>query len=480
MLTRLGKDVAIYGAGDFLFKFVAFAVFPIYAYVFSVAEFGVWALLTAAAGLLGVLMNLGINNAVQRFYWDPETRPEEQPLVVSAGLFQLLLWGACVVALAFILLAPAADRLRTEYGIEWTVLLLALAWSLPDQLLQFTLDAIRLHFTPLRFLLVAFAKNLLGVGIGLWLVLDMGWGLRGLFLGLLVGSLVPIPLAFWFIRKDLILSWDKAIARRLFAFGFPFLFTGIAYWLFTSLDRWMLAELSDAEQVGLYSAASKYAAVVTFIITAFAQAWSPFAIKLMRDDPDYRDHYSRIFSLWFFLLAMVGLGIALFSPEGLMLLTPPEYWGAANVLPALAVGLVLFGTTQITALGISLRKRTAFLTYGAWMAAAANLALNLVLTPRYGALGAAIASLGSYAVLTSVFLFWSQRLHPIPLEKGKLLYSLLLVLLALACTRLDLVAPTVTVAALKAALLLLACGGAFAVGILDRGLFNFVRTKGAF
>jgi O-antigen/teichoic acid export membrane protein len=114
------------------------------------------------------------------------------------------------------------------------------------------------------------------------------------------------------------------------------------------------------------------------------------------------------------------------------------------------------------------------------MAAAANFTLNLILTPRFGALGAALASLGSYAVLTSSFLFWSQRLHPIPLEKGKLLYSLLLVLLALACTRLDLVAPTVTVAALKAALLLFACGGAFAVGILDRGLFNFVRTKGAF
>jgi O-antigen/teichoic acid export membrane protein len=480
MLRRLGKDVAIYGAGDFLFKFIAFAVFPIYAYVFSVVEFGVWALLTAAAGLLGVLMNLGINNSVQRFYWDPETRPEDQPLVVSAGLFQLLAWGAFVVIMAILLLHPAAERLRADYGIEWTVLMLALAWTLPDQLLQFTLDAIRLHFTPFRFLLVAFAKSLLGVGLGLWLVLVMDWGLHGLFFGMLIGSLAPIPLALWFIRRDLVPRWDRRVARQLFAFGFPFLFTGLAYWLFTSLDRWMLAELSTGEEVGLYSAASKYAAVITFVITAFAQAWSPFAIKLMRDDPDYRSHYGRIFSLWFFLLAIVGLGIALFAPEGLMLLTPREYWPAAQVLPALAVGLVLFGTTQITALGISLRKRTAFLTYGAWIAAGTNIGLNLLLTPRYGALGAALASLASYAMLTSSFLYWSQRLHPIPLEKGKLLYSLLLVLAALACTRLDLMAPSVTGTLTKAALLLIACGGAFAAGILDRSLFNFVRAKGAF
>jgi O-antigen/teichoic acid export membrane protein len=479
MLRRLGKDVAIYGAGDFLFKFLAFAVFPIYAHVFGLVEFGVWALLTAAAGLLGVFMNLGINNAVQRFYWDSATPPEDQPKVVSAGLMQLLVWGGVVVLLCIVLLHPAAERLRTDYHVEWTVLMLALAWTLPDQLLQFTLDAIRLHFTPVRFLIVAFAKNLLGVGIGLWLVLAMGWGLRGLFAGMLVGSLAPIPLALWFIRRDLTLAWDRTIARHLFAFGFPFLFTGLAYWLFTSVDRWMLAELSTGEQVGLYGAASKYAAVITFIITAFAQAWSPFAIKLMRDDPDYRLHYSRIFSLWFFLLAMVGLAVALFSNEALILLTPPDYWAAARVLPALAVGLALFGTTQITALGISLQKRTSFLTYGAWLAAAANIALNLLLTPRYGALGAALASMASYAVLTSSFLFWSQRLHPIVLEKGRLLYSLLLLALAFSCTWLDLIAPSVTVALAKAATLLLACGGAFAVGILDRNLFNFFRTKAA-
>ena len=480
MLKKLGKDVALYGAGDFLFKFIAFAVFPIYAHVFSVVEFGVWALLTAAAGLLGVLMNLGINNAVQRFYWDPKTLPEDQKLIVSAGLLQLLAWGAFVVTMAVLLLHPAAERLRSDYAIEWTVLLLALTWTLPDQLLQFSLDAIRLHFTPVRFLLVAFAKNLLGVGLGLWLVLDLGWGLKGLFAGMLVGSLAPIPLALWFIRMDLALRWDRRIARQLFAFGFPFLFTGLAYWLFTTLDRWMLAEFSTGEEVGLYSAASKYAAVITFIITAFAQAWTPFAIKLMRDDPEYRSHYSRIFSLWFFLLAMVGLAIALFSPEALILLTPPAYWPAAQVLPALAVGLVLFGTTQITALGISLNKRTAFLTYGAWMAAATNFLVNLILTPRYGALGAALASLTSYGVLTSSFLFWSQRLHPIPLERGKLLYSLMLAAAALGCTGLDLAAPSATVTVAKVALLLLAGGGAFVVGILDRGLFNFARTKGAF
>lgn len=71
-MKSLGKDVAVYGAGEFAFKFIAFAVFPIYAHVFSVAEFGLWGLLTVSASLLGYVVNMGVNQAVQRYYFDPD------------------------------------------------------------------------------------------------------------------------------------------------------------------------------------------------------------------------------------------------------------------------------------------------------------------------------------------------------------------------------------------------------------------------
>jgi O-antigen/teichoic acid export membrane protein len=71
MLKALVKDVAIYGAGEFFFKLISFSVFPIYAHTFTVAEFGVWGLLTVSTTLLGFVVNLGVNQAVQRFYFDP-------------------------------------------------------------------------------------------------------------------------------------------------------------------------------------------------------------------------------------------------------------------------------------------------------------------------------------------------------------------------------------------------------------------------
>ena len=75
-------------------------------------------------------------------------------------------------------------------------------------------------------------------------------------------------------------------------------------------------------------------------------------------------------------------------------------------------------------MGISIERKTKLFALGSWIAATLNFASNWVLIPRIGALGAGIATFISYSFLSSFYLYWTQRLHPIPLEKGRLLFSL--------------------------------------------------------
>ena len=478
MLRKFGKDVAVYGGADLLFKMAGFVVIPIYAHLLSVAQFGLMALLTVSATLLGHLVNLGVNNAMHRFYFDPQTEERDRPVIVSTGLVQLLCSGGLVVALAFLLLAGFRDEMLRDYEVRWLWAALVLANIIPEQVAQYTLDAVRLHFTPWRFFAIALVKNVAGILLGLWFLAGWGLGLTGIFLGTLAASAAAVPLGLWMIRRDLTGRIDRRIGRAIFAFGYPFVFAQAAYWVFGSMDRWLLMEMSTAEQVGLFSIAFKFAAVMGFVIGAFAQAWSPHAMKMVREDPDYRRTFAVIFSAWYFLLALIGLFIALFAEEAMILLTPREYWPAAPILSIGAAGMVFYGSTQITALGITLEKRTMLLTAGAWIAAMVNVALNLLLIPRFGALGSAAATLFAYAALTGSFLLWTQRLHPLPLERGKLLYSTFLVAVAvaapflLAAGRIDPLAMAV-----KSAVLLAAVAGAFAVHIVPPGLTGQVLAR---
>ena len=187
--------------------------------------------------------------------------------------------------------------------------------------------------------------------------------------------------------------------------------------------------MSATTTAGMYSSAENFGTALVFVTTAFGQAWSPFVVKLYAEDPHYRDKIGRIFSYWFFGLAFIGLGISLFGYEILMLTTPEPYWPAATTLSVLTMGMVLMGTTQFTSLGISLERKSNLLSIATWITAVLNLLLNLVLIPMLGALGAGIATFVSYAVLTGMYMYWTQNLHRLPLETKSLLFSIAVVVL---------------------------------------------------
>src|SRR5687768_1740247 len=125
-MKRLLKDIAIYGAGDMVFRFLAFAVFPVYAHVFSVEQFGVLNLVTTLAGLIAIVLNLGLNNAVQRYYWDPQTPEEKRPALVTTGLATLIGWATLVTVVVLAILYPISSGIEQRYGIVWLLIVLAL------------------------------------------------------------------------------------------------------------------------------------------------------------------------------------------------------------------------------------------------------------------------------------------------------------------------------------------------------------------
>src|SRR5919199_5905983 len=238
MMKRLLKDAVIYGVGDLIFKFVTFAVFPIYAHLFSVERFGVLALVGSSAALISTVLNLGLNNAVVRYYLAPDVLEERRPVLVSTGLVVLLLWSSLVTALLLFGLRPFSDALDQRYGIEWPLLMLALAANLPLLVIMYCLDVIRVHFSPWRYSLLAALRSLPAIAISLFLVIALDQELLGYFAGQVLAFALAVPFGLWLIRKELKWRFGFCFFRENGVFGYPFIFTGLAYWVFNSMDRW--------------------------------------------------------------------------------------------------------------------------------------------------------------------------------------------------------------------------------------------------
>lgn len=435
ILRYLLRDTAVYGGADFASKVIAFLAFPMIAAALSPLEFGALELMLTATTLLGMVANCGLNNALQRFYWDEQTVANQKPILVSSGLAALsvLLFFSLVFGIIAVFLYHYSKLIETT-PLGLIGLLSGLILMVAGQLVQYLLDVTRLHMAPWRFVCIALISRVTTAVAGVVVVVWLGWGLDGLLVAQALVMVVAIPPALYAVRADLTCKVDIAVAGKLMRFGYPFIYAGLAFWLFGSMDRWLLARISGVDEVGIYSVAYRFSSVILFVSLAFGQAWSPLAIKIRSDNPQsYRSLYVDVLLALLSVMILLGGGIALFSPEIIKWLMPVEYHGASLVLSALALGLILQSTMQITAIGISLEKKTSLFARVSWMAAGINLILNLIMIPPLGALGAAVATSLSYLFLTGAYLYYTQILHPLPIPWDKIFVLLALWIAMAVC-----------------------------------------------
>ncbi len=416
--SGLARDTMIYGASDAVARLIGFFTFPVIAAALSPRAFGTLELIMTVIGLAGAVAACGLNNSVQRYYWDASTEGADRPNIVSTGIYLLVLFTLAMMV-AGLLFSPLIMGLIRRANLPASIIAVgsALLMIPATQTLEFIQDVTRLHFAPFKFLSVVSLNRIGAAILAMIAVIALHAGLDGYLLARVGATILAIPLGLILIRKDLRLQFDRSWSKRLISFGYPFIFATVAYWLFGSMDRWFLATMSSVEESGIYSVSYRFASIVTFVVSAFNQAWSPYAIKVKTDHPNtYRGIYGKVFIILFFGLLVVGGGIMLFAGELIKLTMPEGYSKSIMPLVILCMGLILHGTTSVTAVGISLEKRTSIFAKLIWVTAGLNAVGNYLLVPRLGAVGSAWSTAASYLVLTVSYLYFTQRLHPMKIK----------------------------------------------------------------
>jgi PST family polysaccharide transporter len=212
-----------------------------------------------------------------------------------------------------------------------------------------------------------------------------------------------------------ILSWrsSRKRAAELLQQSWPVIFSSMAIMVYMRLDMVMLKMMQGEFAVGLYAAATRISEVWYFIPMAIVSSVSP-AIMRAKDDPDlFYGRLRKLFSLMTLSACTIGTVVALLSGTIVRILYSSSYRGAGPVLAVhvWASVFVFLGCAQspwdITK---NLLKLSMFRTA---LGAVINVAMNLYLIPRYSAMGAAIATVVSYAISAVFANAFSARTRPI-------------------------------------------------------------------
>ena len=426
MLKDLSKDMVIYGLFEVTVGLLAFISIPIFTRLFLPADYGILSLVTSIMAMFVIFLNLGMDNSVSRYFFEAKD-DKERTVIISTGFWFVVIWSVILVIVLFFLSRQFSSL---SFKSPSYAALFRLAWpaaALGTTIIYFK-NIVRFYFKPWKFGIIAIAEGILVLAFTVLFVFNFAGGLFGYFLGIVLGSLLAVLIGINFIKKDLQLVFSFPVIKKLLNYGLPFVPAGIAYWIFSLSDRFMLVRLSSLEQLGLYSVAAKVTFAITLLGRIFGRAWSPHALKMYKQSPAHKEIFGRMLIYLLFGFSYVAVSMTVFAPELLRIFTVKEYYAAAYAICPLALGLVAYGLTQITMLGINLVFKTQYISHCSWLAAIVNVALNLLLIPKYGMIGASIATMISYILLTVSYGFISQRLYPIKIDLGKLFKSLAIIL----------------------------------------------------
>ena len=201
-------------------------------------------------------------------------------------------------------------------------------------------------------------------------------------------------------------SWrfDLGLARQLTRESWPLMITGLAVLIYMKIDLVMLGGMTGDKSVGIYNAATRLSEVWYFIPLAIYSSVSPSIVEAKATSEDlYYQRIGKLFRLMVWISYCIAIVTTLLSNILVLTLFGPAYGEAGMVLSIHIWASIFYFLGVARTPWILNEGLTKLSLYSALLGATINIILNLLLIPRFGPTGAAIATLVSYAF--SAFLF---------------------------------------------------------------------------
>lgn len=195
-------------------------------------------------------------------------------------------------------------------------------------------------------------------------------------------------------------SYNRLLAKKLLSYSWPLIISGIMVALYMKIDQIMLQNISGLKEAGAYATVAQLSEAWNFVPSVIVTSLFPAILNARRDDAArYKKRIQHLYDLMVYLSVPVAIIITFISPL-IYKLYKPEYAYAAPVLSVhIWSGVFVFlGAASGQYLIAENYNKLTFIRTG--FGAIVNIALNLILIPKMGMMGAAIATLAAYASAT--------------------------------------------------------------------------------
>jgi O-antigen/teichoic acid export membrane protein len=412
-LKRLTKHSAIYGLGALVPRFIGLLLLPLYTRYLSPREYGVVETLLAASALAVMVLRGGISAGFFRYFFDANNA--EQRLRLTRTAFWATLAIASIGLTLMTALAKPISLALFGTG-RWAGVVRAAGIGVWVQLNYEQMTALfRVRERSTAFAGATLVNTIVTASASVVLVIALDLGPVGVVLGTATGSLVVLVGLFAVERFPLAPLFDRALFNQMNRFGLPLLPSGILLWATYFSDRLLLTKLAGVADVGRYSIAARIASGVLIFLTGFRTAWTAFAYSI-EDEGEAKRTYAHVLTYVGLISFWLATGLSVLSPWIVHALTRPAFYEASRAVAPLAFAGAASALYTVVSIGTGRAKRTQRVWLVALVGATVDIALNFLLIPTFGIVGAATASITAYVVMFLAMAWYGQRIYPVPYQ----------------------------------------------------------------
>ncbi|HRA74085.1 MAG TPA: oligosaccharide flippase family protein, partial [Flavobacterium sp.] len=412
------KNASIMAFAEFFLKIKALIMLPLITKYLGPINYGVWSQVMVIVSLLSPLVFCGMENSLARFL--PGQSIERQRREFTGwflfGIVSSILMLGIVCALSY----PFSELFfgtKKEYPL---FVVLAGFNIVTTSLLSGIRYWFRVQSNVWFLFTITIIQNLLQMLV-LISVLIWNQGIYELILWSLIVDVMLIVLYLGYMYKKKVfsvpsLAWLKPYLR----FGVVFLPAGYAVWVLNSIDRVFLAQYHSLSDIGIYSIS--FTIGYTLIQVVVNPIWSLFPTKAaefynLHKIAELNNLLNQSIKLICWLIVPSIFGLIIVGDLVLKLLSTQAFARGYLVVPIILAGYLFSMLSAYFEVMLTLKNKPYLSVIFTVIACLMNIFFNFLLIPKFSYLGAAVATMLSFAIQLNLSTFYARGEETIKFNK---------------------------------------------------------------
>jgi len=422
-LKVISRHSSIYGLSNILNRVVSFILLPVYTHYLTPADYGLMDLLYFTTAFIGMVLEMGINSAVSRFYFESEDQ-KKRNLVVSSAFYGFGV-GSTIIVLIFIAGSRYLTELIFQESTYTNLMIIALAGLALEIYIQAAYTYIRVRQRSHVLMIISVVRLAMQLSLNILFVVYFEMGVLGILLGTLISNFILVLFLVPYVLRETGFGFSREKLMEMIRFGLPLIPSNIMSYIVNVSDRYFLNAFTNLSMTGIYTLGYRFGILVNeFVASPFGQIWMPRRFEYFQKEDSERI-FARIFTYFCLASFFVGLGISVLTKDVIQIISDKAYWDAYMVVPVIIMSYIIASFQMHFNIGILIKKKTKYIMYINITTAIANLILNYFLIKEYNIWGAAYATIISFILKTTLFYIISNRLIKIAIEWRRILKILL-------------------------------------------------------